>query len=155
MDKQIGRLMHGLKVLGIDDHTLVIFTSDNGPYPHLPGRTVGYRGCKFSLYEGGVHLPFIARWPGVVPEGITDAKTVLASVDMFLTLCHFAGAELPSDTTFDGIDRSAAFRGTPIPIRDHPLTWEYGRNASFSAIRSSRATGPLTWRFVTKSGSSS
>ena len=53
MDKQIGRLTDGLKALGIDDKTLVIFTSDNGPYPHLPGRTVEFRGCKFSLYEGG------------------------------------------------------------------------------------------------------
>jgi arylsulfatase A-like enzyme len=131
MDRQIGRLMDGLKRLGIDQRTLVIFTSDNGPYPHLPGRTVGYRGCKFSLYEGGVRLPFIARWPGVVPEGVTDSKTVLASVDMFPTLCKLADAELPGNTAFDGMDRSDALRGTPIENRGRPLMWEYGRNAKF------------------------
>jgi arylsulfatase A-like enzyme len=131
MDRQIGRLMDGLKSLGVDDRTLVIFTSDNGPYPHLPGRTVGLRGCKFSLYEGGLRLPFIARWPGVVPPGVNDTTTVLASVDMFLTLCQIASAKLPSGVEFDGIDRSAALRGTRIAARERPLMWEYGRNAKF------------------------
>jgi arylsulfatase A-like enzyme len=122
--------MHGLKELGIDDRTLVVFTSDNGPYPHLPGRTVGFRGCKFSLYEGGLRLPFIARWPGVAPAGVTDKTTVLASVDMFPTLCHVAGAKLPSGVAFDGIDMSASLKGDPGP-RERPLMWEYGRNAKF------------------------
>jgi arylsulfatase A-like enzyme len=131
MDAQIGRLMTGLKTFGIDDRTLVIFTSDNGPYPHLPGRTVDFRGCKFSLYEGGLRLPFIARWPGVVPARVTDKVTVLSSVDMFPTLCHIAGAELPSGVAFDGIDLSTALRGVRVPSRERPLMWEYGRNAKF------------------------
>src|SRR4029078_10359626 len=125
MDKQIGRLMDGLKKLGIDDRTLVIFTSDNGPYPHLPGRTVNYRGCKFSLYEGGLRLPFIARWPGFIPADVDDKQTVLASVDMFPTLCHIAGAKIPKDVAFDGVDQSAALKGTPIATRAHLLMWEY------------------------------
>src|SRR5262249_14977165 len=75
MDRQIGRLMDGLKKLGIDDKTLVIFSSDNGPYPHLAGRTQGLRGCKFSLYEGGTRLPLIVRWPGVTPAGEVDETT--------------------------------------------------------------------------------
>ncbi len=131
MDRQIGRLMDGLKELGIDNRTLVIFTSDNGPYPHLPGRTIDYRGCKFSLYEGGLRLPFIARWPNVVPADMTDTQTVLGSVDMFPTLCHIAGAEPPRDVAFDGIDRSEALLGNPLPTRDRPLLWEYGRNEKF------------------------
>ena len=131
MDLQVGRLMEGLKQLGIDDRTLVIFTSDNGPYPHLPGRTVDFRGCKFSLYEGGLRLPFIARWPGVVPENVDDKTTVLAGVDMFPTLCHIAGIEIPKEVAFDGLDRLAALEGTPIATRERPLMWEYGRNAKF------------------------
>jgi arylsulfatase A-like enzyme len=131
MDKQIGRLMGGLKKLGIDDRTLVVFTSDNGPYPHLPGRTAAFRGCKFSLYEGGLRLPFIARWPGVVPAGVTDKVTVLASVDMFPTLCHIAGGEIPTGVTFDGLDLFDALRGIRIATRERPLMWEYGRNARF------------------------
>lgn len=133
MDEQIGLLMRGLKTLGIDDRTLVVFTSDNGPYPHLSGRTADYRGCKFSLYEGGVRLPFIAHWPGVVPAGVTDTVTVLASVDMFPTLCHIAGAKLPSGVSFDGCDLSDtwSWRGTRVATRERPLMWEYGRNEKF------------------------
>jgi arylsulfatase A-like enzyme len=76
-------------------------------------------------------LPFIARWPGVVPQGVTDTVTVLASVDMFPTLCHIAGAELPSRVAFDGIDLSTALRGARIASRERPLMWEYGRNEKF------------------------
>src|SRR4029079_1058336 len=111
-------------MLGIDDRTLVIFTSDNGPYPHLPGSTVNYRGCKFSLYEGGLRLPFIARWPGVIPADVNDEKSVLASVDMLPTLCHIAGAEIPKGVAFDGIDQLTALKGTPLATRGRPLMWE-------------------------------
>jgi arylsulfatase A-like enzyme len=131
MDRQIGRLMEGLKELGIDDHTLVLFASDNGPYPHLAGRTQGLRGCKFSLYEGGIRLPFIARYPNVVPAGRTDSITVIGSVDLFPTLCHVAGAELPSGVALDGVDRLAALKGEPLATRERPLMWEYGRNEKF------------------------
>ena len=129
-DRQIGRLMAGLGELGLGNRTLVIFTSDNGPYPHLEGRTGNLRGCKFSLYEGGVRLPFIARWPGVVPAGVTDKDTVLASVDMFPTLCHVAGAK-NTNSACDGLDRFTALTGTPTSTRERPLMWEYGRNAKF------------------------
>lgn len=131
MDKQIGRLMAGIKQLGIDDDTLVIFASDNGPYPHLAGRTVGLRGCKLSLYEGGIRLPFIARWPRVVPAGVTDSTTVLASVDMFPSLCALAHVATPNGVAFDGLDQSAVLKGQPRAERDRPLFWEYGRNDEF------------------------
>jgi arylsulfatase A-like enzyme len=91
------------------------------------------RGCKLSLYEGGIRLPFIARWPGVVPAGVTDDTTVIASVDMFPTLCRLAGVELSSEIPFDGIDRSMAVKGYPLENRPRPLMWEYGRNEEFFA----------------------
>ena len=131
MDRQIGRLMDGLKELGIDDKTLVIFSSDNGPYPNLAGRTQGLRGCKFSLYEGGIRLPFIVRWPGVTPAGATDETTVIGAVDMLPTLCSIAGAEAPKGVELDGIDRSVALKGKPQAERERPLMWEYGRNEEF------------------------
>jgi arylsulfatase A-like enzyme len=131
MDRQIGRLMAGIKKLGLDHQTLVIFTSDNGPYPHLPGRTNSLRGCKFSLYEGGLRLPFIARWPGHIPVGETDSKTVISAVDVFPSLSKIAGANLPTGISFDGIDRSDALFGRPFESRGRPLTWEYGRNEKF------------------------
>jgi arylsulfatase A-like enzyme len=124
-------LMEGLKELGIDDHTLVLFASDNGPYPHLAGRTQGLRGCKFSLYEGGIRLPFIARYPNVVLAGRTDSTTVIGSVDLFPTLCDVAGAELPSGVALDGVDRLVALKGEPLATRERPLMWEYGRNEKF------------------------
>jgi arylsulfatase A-like enzyme len=131
LDRQIGRLMDGLKDLGIDDNTLVLFASDNGPYPHLAGRTQRLRGCKFSLYEGGIRLPFIARFPSVVPAGKTDSTSVIGSVDLFPTLCHVAGAELPKGVALDGVDRFAALKGEALPARERPLMWEYGRNEKF------------------------
>jgi arylsulfatase A-like enzyme len=128
-DRQVGRLLAGLKELGLDDRTLVIFTSDNGPLPTFKGaRTVGLRGSKLSLYEGGIRLPFIARWPGRVPAGRVDDTTVLSAVDLFPTFGALAGAALPTGASLDGEDRSAALRGTPAGARAKPLFWEYGRN---------------------------
>lgn len=128
-DRQIGRLRAGLRALGIERETLLIFASDNGPMPTLAGaRSAGLRGCKLSLYEGGIRLPFLAAWPGTVPAGATDETTILAAVDLFPTLCKLAGASLPSGMEPDGEDRSDALLGRPAPERARPLFWEYGRN---------------------------
>jgi len=130
-DRQIGRLLAGLKDLGIDRDTLVVFTSDNGAAPDFRGlRNGGLRGQKVSLYEGGIRMPFIARWPGRVPAGRVDAETVLTTVDLFPTFCALAGASLPKDVTFDGEDMSGALRGKPA-VRSKPVFWEYGRNEKF------------------------
>jgi arylsulfatase A-like enzyme len=128
-DRQIGRLRGGLKALGVERDTLMIFTSDNGPLPTLGGaRSGGLRGSKLSLYEGGIRLPVLAVWPGTVPAGTTDETTVLAAVDVFPTVCALAGAELPGGMEPDGEERSAALLGRPQPTRARPLFWEYGRN---------------------------
>jgi arylsulfatase A-like enzyme len=126
LDRQIGRLLDGIKELGLAERTLVIFTSDNGPLPTFRGaRAPGLRGSKLSLYEGGIRLPFIARWPGRVPAGKVDEQTVLAGVDLFPTLCALAGAAPPAG--LDGEDLSKALLGTPAD-RKGALFWEYGRN---------------------------
>lgn len=131
-DRQVGRLLDGIKQLGAEKNTLVIFASDNGPLPTFQGkRTAGLRGSKLSLYEGGVRLPFIAWWPGTVPAGRVDETTALAAVDMFPTFCALGGAKLPAGMTPDGEDRSAALLGTPAKTRGKPLFWEYGRNDEF------------------------
>jgi arylsulfatase A-like enzyme len=130
-DRQIGRLLDGLKELGADQNTLVIFASDNGALPTFDGaRNTGLRGSKLSLYEGGIHLPFIARWPGKVPAGYVDGETLLSGLDVFPTLAAIAGADLPKRVNFDGQDMSAALFGTP-QSRKAPLFWEYGRNDAF------------------------
>jgi arylsulfatase A-like enzyme len=131
VDRQIGRLMDGLKELGVDGQTLVIFASDNGALPTFGGaRSVGLRGSKLSLYEGGIRVPFIARWPGVTPPGRVDETTVIAGVDVFPTLCALAGAKIPEGAKLDGEDLSAALRGTVVE-RKRAIFWEYGRNDEF------------------------
>jgi arylsulfatase A-like enzyme len=128
-DRQIGRLLQGLKDLGIEKDTIVIFTSDNGPAPHLEHtRTAGLRGMKLSLYEGGTRMPFLVRWPGHTPAGSLDESSVVTAVDLPLTLCHMAGVSAPSETAkqSDGEDMSAALLGKPTK-RTKPIFWEYGR----------------------------
>lgn len=105
-DQHIGRVMNSLKELGLDDNTLVIFSSDNGPapYKHPAGETAGLKGRKRSLFEGGVKTPFIVRMPGFVPKGKVDASTLVASVDLLPTFCSMAGVKLPEGYIGDGED---------------------------------------------------
>ena len=128
MDRQLGRLFDGLRDLGIEDNTLIVFASDNGAMPTFQGaRSAGLRGAKWSLYEGGIRMPFIVRWPGHVPAGKTDESTVVAAVDLFPSLCAIAGAIPPKEVALDGEDLSAAWLGREM-LRKRPLFWEYGRN---------------------------
>lgn len=128
-DKQMGRLLDGLEKLGIAENTLIIFTSDNGPLPSFKGsRSGGLRGTKLSLYEGGIRMPFIVRWPGHVPAGVTDSASVLNSTDLFPTLSSIASAEVPANYKGDGENRVQVLMGHPAP-RKKDMYWEYGRNA--------------------------
>ncbi len=143
LDRQVGRLLDGLRDLGLDRDTLVLFASDNGPLPTFGGtRSGGLRGSKLSLYEGGIRVPFIARWPGRVPAGRVDDRTVLGAVDLFPTLCRIAGVPAPMDAAPDGEDLSAALLGEPAR-RAKPLFWEYGRNdQSFAYPKAPRDRSP-------------
>jgi arylsulfatase A-like enzyme len=137
MDRQIGRLMDSLP-----KDTLLIFASDNGPMPTFNGtRTNGLRGSKLSLYEGGIRMPFIVRWPGHAPANRVDETTVFAAVDMLPTLCAIAGAPVPSDAKPDGQDVSGAWRGESVS-RSKPLFWEYGRNPKSFAYPYARDRSP-------------
>lgn len=127
-DRQIGRLFAGLKQLGIDENTLVIFTSDNGPLPSFKGSRSGhYRGTKLSLYEGGTLMPFIVRWPGHIPAEKTDQQSVLSANDLFPSFCALAGAKLPNGFAFDGKDKSQVLLGKSSD-ESRTMYWEYGRN---------------------------
>ena len=131
MDRQIGRLAEGLKEMGMERDTILIFASDNGPLPTFRGaRATGIRGSKLSLYEGGIRVPLIVRWPGVTPAGRVDETTVMCGVDMSATLSAVAGAKVPEGVKLDGEDLSTALRGTPVE-RKGALFWEYGRNEEF------------------------
>ena len=130
-DKQVGRLIAGLKELGIEENTILIFSSDNGPLPTFQGkRAGGLRGSKISLYEGGTRMPLIVRWPGHVPAGRVDDRTVMHGVDFFPMFCKLAGTPMPANVAFDGQDLSKSFFGKDL-ARKNALFWEYGRNAAF------------------------
>lgn len=128
-DRQIGRLMRELKKMG--GNTLVIFTSDNGPAPSFNRlRTNGLRGIKNSLYEGGIHMPFIAYWPGKIEAGTTDSRSVIAAIDLLPTLCSLAGVELDDSVrdVINGEDFSKALFSSDAFVRTDDIFWEYGRN---------------------------
>ncbi len=128
---QIGRLLDGLKSLGEEGNTLVVFTSDNGPLPNFNHtRTGGLRGSKLSLYEGGVRVPFIVRWPGHTTAGRVDDETVMEMVDLFPTFCAVARAAMPAGFSFDGEDMTAVLDNKSLP-HTKTIFWEYGRKSKY------------------------
>lgn len=126
LDRDVGRIVRLVDELDLKKTTLIVFTSDNGPWGSAPKKFAGsgpFRGVKRDLYEGGIRVPFIARWPGVIPaDRVSDE--VIAFWDMMPTLSEFAGAEAPG--TIDGISMAAALKGgTPDQPRSY-LYWDYG-----------------------------
>lgn len=126
LDAAFGRVMAALDELKLADDTFVVFTSDNGPEGDgvkTPGRgsTGGLRGRKRAVYEGGIRVPGIVRWPGHVQAGKTNDTPVIGS-DWFATFCRLADVPLPTDRVIDGGDISTAFTGQPI-VRQRPLYW--------------------------------
>jgi arylsulfatase len=110
MDKGIGQIMALLEELNIEDNTLIIFTSDNGPtYDRIGGsdseffKSAGvFRGLKGSVYEGGIRVPFVARWPGKIKPGTTN-DLVCAFQDILPTLSEVAGVSDKNPGDLDGI----------------------------------------------------
>ena len=105
LDRGVGRVLEALKANGLDENTLVIFTSDNGGagYIGLPNVNAPYRGWKSTLFEGGIRVPFLARWPAGLPAGETFDAPV-HHVDIYATAAAAAGADLPPDRIMDGVD---------------------------------------------------
>lgn len=130
-DREIGRFIQGLKDLNLWENTLLIFTSDNGALPIFDHkRTAGQRGCKMSLYEGGIRMPFIVCWPGKIKPNSIDNSTIVSSVDIYPSLCSIVGVNVPEECKYSGEDMSAAFwEGPQVRIKD--LMWDYGRNKYF------------------------
>ena len=98
-------MLDALKANGLDDNTLVIFTSDNGGagYIGLPEFNKPFRGWKATFFEGGLHVPFFIRWPGHVLAGSKFDRPV-GHVDIFTTAAAAAGASAPQDRVMDGVD---------------------------------------------------
>lgn len=141
LDTQIGRFLKGLEEMNELENTLILFTSDNGPtdwrryyemekYPegydgvlYAPGFAGPFHGRKWSLYEGGIRMPFIAQWAGHIKKGTIDSTTVMSAIDLYPTVCSLLGINYPEN--IDGTDKSNALFG--VPIKDvPPIMWEYG-----------------------------
>lgn len=114
VDHHIGRLLDHLDELGLAENTLVIITSDNGPW--FEGSTGGLRGRKIDCYEGGIRMPFIARWPGEIPAG-TRTDDVVSLMDLPVTYAALAGTAMPDDRPIDGVDITASLTGQAAPSR--------------------------------------
>jgi arylsulfatase A-like enzyme len=127
LDRNVGRLMAELKAQGLDENTLVVFTSDNGGahYIGLEGLNTPYRGWKATFYEGGVRVPFFMRWPARIPAGSTyDAP--ISHFDIFATAAGAAGTALPSDRTIDGVDLIPFLTGAKPGNPHDRLFWRSG-----------------------------
>ncbi|MFC1545666.1 sulfatase-like hydrolase/transferase, partial [Gemmatimonadota bacterium] len=129
MDRGIGDIMSLLKELGLDENTLVVFTSDNGPT--FNGGTDSnffesageLRGLKVSLQEGGIRVPMIARWPGMIEPG-TVSDHISAFHDWMPTLLDVVGGGIPAG--IDGLSLLPTLRGTPRRQKKHDyLYWEH------------------------------
>lgn len=113
LDYSVGRVLARLKELGLEQNTLVMFTSDNGPW--FGGSSGGLRGMKGDTWDGGIRVPFIARWPGRIPAGRVS-KELAGIIDVFPTVLRLAGGSLPTDRVIDGKDIFSVIKGeAPSP----------------------------------------
>lgn len=145
-DDRIGEVLDALDRLELTGNTLVIFSSDNGParaarptelslmhdtatgagygIAAAKGVTAGRKGYKSALFEGGIGVPFIARWPGKIAAGDVDRKSLFSAVDLLPTFCELAGVELPENYRPDGVSHVATLKGKREPTRPNPLFWK-------------------------------
>jgi arylsulfatase A-like enzyme len=112
MDAHVGEILDAIDSLQIRDHTIVVFTSDNGPEATWPwqGSSGGWRGYYFTHMEGSLRAPFIIRWPNRIPAGRVSNE-IVHEVDTFTTFAKIAGASLPLDRPIDGVDQTDFFFG--------------------------------------------
>ena len=134
MDTSVGRILQTLRDNALDSNTLVVFTSDNGPWL-LQGTDGGSAGLlregKGSTWEGGMREPCLVRWPGVVSPGRVSSD-IACTMDWFVTVLQLAGAEVPGDRPIDGVSLIPMLKGAgPSPRRVMP----YFAGMSLAAIR--------------------
>jgi arylsulfatase A-like enzyme len=132
MDDGIGRLLATLEVLEIENDTLIFFLSDNGgptPVTHADNRPL--RGVKGEVYEGGIHVPFVMKWPGHIPAGETYGSPII-SLDIFPTAAAVAGAHIPTDRPIDGVDLMPHITGKASSPPHDKLYWRTGGGAAFA-----------------------
>ena len=145
LDAQVGRILDTVKELGADERTLVIFSSDNGATFNVGGAPTQFfesngplRGHKTNLYEGGIRVPMIARWPGRIRAGATSDH-IGANWDMWATFAELAGGSPPDGT--DGISIAPTLLGREGQRQHEALYWEFHSQGSSQAVRMGRWKG--------------
>jgi arylsulfatase A len=115
LDWGVGQVLDTLDQLGLSEKTLVIFSSDNGPW--WQGNPGYARGRKLLWFEGGYRVPFIARWPGVIPPAVTSTEMSM-NFDLFVTCLQLAGVSPPQDRIIDGKDILPLLKGEALSPHD-------------------------------------
>mgnify|MGYP001777846666 FL=1 len=160
LDGYVGEILQKLEEKGLSDNTLVIFSSDNGPHeeggadPAFFGRDGKLRGLKRSCHEGGIRVPFIAKWPGKVPAGVVNDHQ-LAFYDIMPTFCDLAGVKdfrkqygdaAHPRNCFDGISFAPTLLGKDKKQKSHPyLYWEFNETQQIAVRKGD-------WKLIVKSG---
>ncbi|WP_460538273.1 sulfatase [Echinicola sediminis] len=122
MDKSLGDIMEQLKKLGVEDNTIIVFMSDNGSPKQTP-RNLPLRGHKLTPYEGGVRVPMIVKWPGVVQSGTTTEEYIIIE-DIFPTFLEMAGLSYGMESSGDGQSFVPLLKGRRRTT-ERPLFWHY------------------------------
>lgn len=131
LDESVGQIMATLQQLDLDDNTLVIFMSDNGP---ARGIATPLRGRKGSTYEGGVRVPTIVHWPGRIPAG-SSSDEITSTMDLLPTLARLANSKAPTDRILDGHDIWPILSAAPNARTQHDAFYYY-RKEELEAVRS-------------------
>lgn len=129
LDRGVGRVLAALRENGLEENTLVFFTSDNGGpnYIGLPEVNRPYRGWKISFFEGGIHVPYLVKWPAKLPAGASYAAPVMG-FDIFATAAAAAGVAIPADRKIDGVDLAPYARGEREGVPHERLFWRSGHS---------------------------
>lgn len=144
IDWSTGEILKALRECGIEENTLVLFTSDNGANSRNGSSNAPLRGHKGQTWEGGMREPCVAQWPGVIPSGSTCTQLATA-MDLLPTLSALAGAETPGDRVIDGKDIRGLLKGEPGASTEYDAFY-YFASASLNAVRSGE------WKLHTKTG---
>jgi len=146
LDWSVGQVLAALREAGVEKNTLVVFSSDNGPwliFDQHRGSAGLLREGKGSTWEGGMRVPCIAWWPGKIPAGVVQ-REVATTMDLFSTCVKLAGVEVPKDRPIDGIDIAALLTGSGSVQRE---AFIYYRGATLYAAR----LGPWKLHYTTRS----
>lgn len=139
IDWSVGQILDVLKRNDLDENTLVIFTSDNGPwlcYGDHAGSSGPLREGKGTTFEGGIRVPCLMRWPGQIPAGSVCSELV-CTMDFLPTIAKLAGADIPTDRVIDGKDVFPLLAGEPDAVTPHDRFYYY-RGGHLRAVRSGK-----------------